>query len=168
MRILLVRHAKAQEREVFAKSGQRDALRPLTDSGRNTARKIGRALKEVLPRIDQLVASPYARAFETAELIAKTYKRLKVQKQPLLEPGTSSAKLLHWLREQPADAIIGLVGHEPDLGEFASYLISDRASSFFLFKKGGACLVRFNDKPDEGSGQLEWFLAPLHLRRLGR
>ena len=168
MRVLIVRHAKAEEREQFATTGKRDALRPLTDSGRNTARKIGRALKEIVPRLDALTTSPYVRARETAELIAKSYKRLKAEDLPLLEPGRSPAKLLHWLGQQSEEAIVGLVGHEPDLGEFASYLLSGKASSFFQFKKGGACLVQFDEKPAAGGGRLEWFLAPLHLRRLGR
>ncbi|BAU46973.1 phosphohistidine phosphatase [Sulfurifustis variabilis] len=167
MRLLIVRHAKAEEREIHAATGAPDAERPLTEAGRKSARKIGRALKDILPRIDVLASSPFVRAHETARLIAREYRRLDVVALPALTPGVSGKTVLAWLQEQAEDATVAMVGHEPDLGRLGSWLLTGRDQAFLTIKKGGACLLDFPEAPSPGHGQLAWLLAPAQLRRLG-
>jgi phosphohistidine phosphatase len=167
MRLLIVRHAKAEEREVHASTGAPDAERPLTEAGRKSALKAGRALREIVPRIDVLASSPLVRARETARLIARGYRRLDVTELPALAPGLSEKTVLAWLGEQAEDATVAVVGHEPDLSQLAGWLLTGRSQAFMTLKKGSACLLDFPDRLSPGHGQLAWLLAPAQLRRLG-
>ena len=160
MKLLLVRHAKAEDQV----ADQSDDARPLTGSGRQTARQIGRTLKHLLPRVDLLVASPYVRAYETAKHISHAYKRLQVTSLSILRPGAAPRDVLAWLQGQSRDAIIILVGHEPDTSGIASWLLTGDTRPILAFKKGAACLIVFDGRPAPAGGQLEWFVPPRLLR----
>lgn len=168
MRILIVRHAKAEDRDASDRHSASDAERPLTEAGRKQMRKAARALKELLPRIDVLASSPLVRARDTARLIAKEYKRLKITDVAALAPGASEKALLAWLQTQPSEATIALVGHEPDLSRLTSWLLAGGTRGFVEFKKGAACLLEFPETADAGRATLAWLLAPGQLRRLTR
>ena len=168
MKVLIVRHAKAEDRADFAATGADDVERPLTGAGREQARRIGRALKELVPRIDVLATSPLVRARETARLLVRAYKRVKPVELPALAPGLSEKAIGAWLAEQPSDAVVALVGHEPDLSALASWLLTARKPPILVLKKGAACLLEFADKPEQGHAVLLWSLVPSQLRRLGR
>jgi len=168
MKVLIVRHAKAEDRDAFAAQGKPDTQRPLTEAGRKQARKAGEALKEMLPRIDVLATSPLVRALDTARLIAKAYKKLSPAELPALAPGTSEKALLTWLQQQPADATVALIGHEPDLSRVATWLLTGRSGAIMEFKKGGACLLEFAQTPEAGRATLAWLLTAGQLRRLAR
>lgn len=168
MKLLIVRHAKAEDRETFAATGADDAERPLTGAGREQVRQAARTLKDLVPRIDVLATSPLTRARETARLLAREYKRLKPVEMPELSPGLSEKAVVAWLAEQPADAVVALVGHEPDLSVFASWLLTGRKHPILALKKGAACLLEFEAKPDPGGAVLAWSLTPVQLRRLRR
>ena len=60
-----------------------------------------------------------------------------------------------------------MVGHEPHLSGFASYLVAgpDRLLSI-VFRKGAAALIRFPEEAAPGLGMLEWLIQPGALRRL--
>ena len=58
MELLLVRHARAEEREVFAISGADDALRPLTREGAARMRDVAAGLHRLLPDLDIKLALP--------------------------------------------------------------------------------------------------------------
>ncbi len=167
MKIAIIRHAKAEDRDEFALTGKPDGLRALTETGRKSTRKTARALKDMLPRIDVLASSPLLRALETAKLIAKEYKRLPVTELRELAPGSSEQATFSWLQSLPADAIVGIVGHDPDLSHLATWLLSGKTDPFVVLKKGGACLIDFPDQVTPGRGVLEWMLTPAQLRGLG-
>lgn len=168
MKVLIVRHAKAEDRADFAVTGADDAERPLTGAGREQARRAGRALKELVPRIDVMATSPLVRARETARLLARAYQRVKPVELPALAPGLSEKAMSAWLAEQPSDAVVALVGHEPDLSVFASWLLTARKHPILELKKGAACLLEFENKPEPGSAVLVWSLTPSQLRHLRR
>lgn len=167
MQILIIRHAKAASRGALGFLGKRDAARPLTDAGRRDMRKAVRGLRKLVPEIDVLVASPLVRAIETAEIISRRYDDIPVTELAALAPGGSKEDMLAWLREQKATATVALVGHEPDLGRLASWLLGGGVESFLSFKKGAACLIGMADKPRPGAGRLEWLLPPATLRKQG-
>lgn len=164
MKLLIVRHAKAEDQT----AGQSDDARPLTVSGHQTARQLARAIKDFLPRVDLLVTSPSVRAYETAKHIARAYKRLEVTPLPALRPGATPRDVFAWLQEQSDDAMIVLVGHEPDLGGLASWLLTGDTRPILAFKKGAACLIAFDARPAPAAGRLEWFVPPRLLRSTGR
>src|SRR5204863_491173 len=87
MRLLVVRHAIAEDREAFARSHKDDAARPLTPDGRRKMERAALGLKELVPELELLAASPYKRALETAEIIAHAYGDQRVERVPELAPG---------------------------------------------------------------------------------
>ena len=168
MLVLLVRHAKAEQRASLGPGLKRDARRRRTEAGRARMRRIAMTLHKLVPSLDVLAASPLVRARETATIIARRYDDTPVLDLAPLSPGGSEQELLQWLREQRADATVALVGHEPDLGLFASWLLSGRKLSFCPLRKAGACLISFDDTPAPGGGVLEWWLPPGLLDKLNR
>lgn len=167
MKILIVRHAKAEERTLLGSLRKKDAARTLTPGGRRDMAKAAKGLRRRLPKIDTLASSPLVRAKETAQILSRRFDDIEVVELPALAPGHEPEALLAWLCEQPPDATVALVGHEPDLGIFASYLLMGRKESSLMFKKGASCLIDIPDRPAAGAGRLEWLLQPGALRRLG-
>lgn len=166
MKILLIRHGKAEERSLLSLSAKKDARRALTESGRRDMRKAAKGLRKFAPDIDLLAASPLVRAQETADIVAKVFGVNDVLEQPLLAPGVEAPLLLDWLGTQPPASTIALVGHEPDLSQLATWLLSARDASFIVFKKGACALIEFDGKPAAGRGVLAWLLQPGQLRKL--
>lgn len=164
MMLLLLRHAKAEERSL---SGLRDARRALTVEGRRDMRKVAEGVAALVPDLKVLATSPLVRAVQTAGILARRYRKLKAVECAALAPGRGPKAVLEWLGRQSGQATVGLVGHEPDLGELASYLLAGRGQSFIPFKKAGACLIEFEAMPVPGEGRLLWLLGPAPLRKLG-
>ena len=73
MQVLVVRHAIAEQREEFARTGKDDSQRPLTHDGRRKMRRGAVGLRAVVPAIDVLATSPLLRAVQTAEILAAVY-----------------------------------------------------------------------------------------------
>jgi phosphohistidine phosphatase len=165
MQILIIRHAKAGQRGLLGFIGKKDATRPLTDAGRRDMRKAARGLQKLVPEIDVIASSPLTRARETADIVSRRYDDIPVMELAPLAPGGSKEDVLAWLRDQKATATVVLVGHEPDLGILASWLLGGGAESFLSLKKGAACLIEMSEKPTPGSGSLEWLLPPAALRK---
>ncbi|HEX2189534.1 MAG TPA: phosphohistidine phosphatase SixA [Longimicrobiaceae bacterium] len=167
MQLLVIRHAIAEEREDFARTGQDDDLRPLTPEGRRRMRRAARGLRRVVPRIALLAASPLVRADQTAEVVAGVYRLPEWDTWPELAPGAAPGMLLDRLGSMHVQGgPVAVVGHEPDLGELVSWLLSGHARSFVEMKKGSACLLDLDGPPERA--RLLWHLAPAHLRRLRR
>jgi phosphohistidine phosphatase len=168
MKLLLIRHAKAEDRTLFTLSDKKDALRALTPNGRKTMRQVAKGLRKHAPDIDVLATSPLLRARQTADIVAKVFGVAEAVEVTVLLPGAKGEELLDWLRAHAADAVVALVGHEPDLSELAGWLLTGKRQSVITLKKGAACLLEFPDKPAPGRGVLAWLLAPAQLRRLGK
>jgi phosphohistidine phosphatase len=54
---------------------------------------------------------------------------------------------------------IGLVGHMPQLGDFAAWLLGDKRAQIDLAKAGVAHLV-CGDSASKGTCALKWMVAP--------
>lgn len=169
LRLVLIRHAPAEDRETFARGGRNDAERPLTERGREKMVANARGLRAVVPSLDVLATSPLARAAETAEIVAREYDSMPVERVSVLAPGGRRDDFLEWLRSGGrAVATIAVVGHEPDLGELVAWLVTGEPTPFLSFKKGGAALVELAAPATPGRGTLRWLLAPAVLRSLAR
>jgi phosphohistidine phosphatase len=194
MQLLIIRHAIAQDREDFAKSGQEDGERPLTKAGRRKMVRGARGLRRMAPAIDVLVTSPLARAAQTADIVADAYGGLTPVTIGELAPEGRYADFLRWLRSQagegsgsetpaggdgaPADAgedgngraappeVVAAVGHEPHLRGLVSLLLTGQSTPIVELKKGAACLLDLGDQPTAGKARLLWSLTPAQLRRL--
>lgn len=167
MRLLVVRHAIAEDREAFARSHKDDANRPLTSEGRNKMERAALGLKALVPELDVLAASPYKRAFDTAEIIASAYGDLTVERVPELAPDVGVDRVVGWLTARHARGAVAVVGHEPDLSRLVCTLLAAGNGPFLELRKGAACLLEFPGPVGKGGATLDWFLGPKHLRLLG-
>lgn len=165
MRLLVIRHAEAEDKEAFAATGQGDALRPLTERGRRRMSEGARGLRTLVSSIDLLAASPLVRARQTAELVAHRYGDCAVETTETLAPGTPPSRFLAWLREQDGN-VIAIVGHEPDLGALVTWLLTGATDSRVPLGKGAACLLDLGETPGKGKAMLEWAITASQLRRL--
>lgn len=163
--LLVVRHAIAEDREEFAATGQSDDLRPLTKRGRGRMDDAARGLASLTERPDVIATSPYTRAAETATIVAQAFGGPEPVPVDLLTPDGSFEALASWLRDKGADAKVAIVGHEPQLSGFVSYLLGARGNVVDL-KKGAACLLQVDPSVRPGSAVLLWALAPGQLRKL--
>jgi len=163
--LLIVRHAIAEDREVFAATGRDDALRPLTAAGTRKMKRTARGLREIVPSIDVLISSPFTRANETAEILRRAYHLDRIETARELEPGTALNDVETWLGQLDQN-VVALVGHEPHLGRLVTYLVTGSERSGVELKKGAACLVEFEGKPKAGRGRLAWAIPPGILRDL--
>jgi phosphohistidine phosphatase len=161
--LLLVRHAIAEER---GPKWPDDAERPLTSDGASRMRRAVKGLEKLAEPVALILTSPFARALETAEILSKGLgSRPEIVVFPLLQPGGSPAKLVTALASYTKPKSIALVGHEPDLGALAAWLIGARAP--LAFKKGGICRIDTTDWPATRDSRLIWMATPKILRRLG-
>jgi len=166
MRLLVVRHAIAEDRETFARTHQDDATRPLTPEGRRKMERAALGLKQLVPELDVLAASPYARAFDTAEIVAHAYDGLTVERVADLAPGAGVDRVMAWLAGRQARGSVAIVGHEPDLSRLVCTLLAGANRPFLELRKGAACLLEFPGPVAKAAATLNWFLGPKHLRRL--
>ncbi len=165
MKLLLIRHAIAEEREDFTRTGKDDRLRPLTDEGRKKMKQAARGLRKIVPGIDLLATSPLIRAAQTGAILDSVYGGLKEVEIDELSPEATPGDFLRWLRKQKAECIAA-VGHEPGLSLLLSWLLTGSERRFFAFRKGGACLLDFPGEAGAGTATLAWALTPGQLRDL--
>ena len=161
MKLLLLRHA------IAVPSGTPDVAdddRTLTARGRKRFRKAAQGLARIVGTPDAVLSSPLPRALETAEIAALAWGEVEVTHEALLAGGRPE-ELLSSLGRLEEDAVVALVGHEPDISRLLAHLIG-ASGERLPFKKGGAALVAM-DNPSPGSGRLIWFLPPRLLRKLG-
>ncbi|HEU5212368.1 MAG TPA: histidine phosphatase family protein [Gaiellaceae bacterium] len=153
MEIVLVRHGPAGHLD--PSRWPDDTERPLSDVDRTRAATAG--LVRFLPSLDAVLASSYARAWQTAELLHEAGwpepERLKE-----LEAGVPAIAVVGLLRGRTEQSL-ALVGHEPQLSRLASLLCTGDEHALTLdLKKAGA--VGLEDKA------LRWVLPPRALRFL--
>lgn len=166
MKLLIVRHAIAEEREEWAQSERPDSERPLTRKGRKRMRRAARGLRRLVRRIDLLATSPYTRAVQTAEILAAEYGGSATSQTQELVPERASADFLEWLKRLDDIDTIAAVGHEPHLSGLATWLISGQERNALELKKGGALLLEFNGTIEAGAARLLWSAPPRILRGL--
>ena len=161
--LYLVRHGIAEE-----PSPQKDdAERALTSEGKRRMKEIARGLHALGAAPTLVLTSPLRRAHETAEIL-----RAMVAAEArfaVFEPLDNA--------HRPEDIVAGippakhreiaLVGHQPSLGELASYLLTGSPGLVPLaFKKGAVAAISVHALPPRSPGTLEWFLTPRQLRSI--
>ena len=168
MKVLLIRHAIAESREVFQKTGKSDDLRPLTARGRKRMRQNSRGIIEIVSSLDLLVTSPLLRAQQTAEIIKEKFKKVNIETIGELKPESPLEMTLAFIKKQKGGDTVAFIGHEPQLGELATFLLTGQKTSFLAFKKGGICLLEFLEKVDKGRANLICFTPPSQLRKIAK
>jgi len=164
MNLFCLRHGLAVEREEFDFAN--DHLRPLTPKGKRQLPKIAAAMCAMELRFDVILSSPLVRARQTAEIVAAD---LKLQKQLVfadeLKPGGDAKKLVQkitGLKNVPADLL--LVGHEPDLSELISLLVTGKNGANFALKKAGLAKLEIEKLRAGKCATLAWLLTPAQMK----
>jgi phosphohistidine phosphatase len=168
MQLLIIRHAIAEEREEFAATGRDDSERPLTKEGRDKMRRGLAGIRRMVPHIDLLASSPFTRARETAELVGEAYAIDEIKSVDALIPDGALPDVQSWLQRRSSAKVVAIVGHEPQLGELVTWLMSGLREGRVEMKKGGAALLDFEGQPGPAVGVLQWLLTAGQLRDLGR
>ncbi len=152
MDLFFLRHGEAGDSATWAGP---DGERPLTAAGRLELEALVEVLIPQRMRLDNLVSSPLARAYQTAEIVAQR-TGLGVEVDDLLRPGFDLNRLRQVLRRYPAARRVMLVGHEPDFSATISALIGGGS---LTLKKAGLARVRLPDVRD-ARGSLLWLTSP--------
>ena len=161
--LYLVRHAIAAER---GEEWPDDTKRPLTERGISRFKENVKGLRWLDATIDEIFTSPLVRAKQTADLLAAGVEgKPSVKLLDALAPGHTAAAVMSQLAKAAKRRRIALVGHEPDLGELAAYLIG--AGRPLPFKKGGVCRIDVESLTSKRAGALTWLVTPKALRKLG-
>lgn len=179
MKLYLIRHSDAVE--LGTPGYEDDRLRPLTEKGCNKTKKIASVLKGLGVKPDLIVSSLYARAKQTAEILAKA---LKYKQEPafsdLLTPMGSADNIIGEIIEKHSVDELVLVGHEPCFSILIGTLIAGNKvppapgvkkhqkppNLAINLKKGGVCCLSTGDLRTERKAVLEWLLTPKILSEL--
>jgi phosphohistidine phosphatase len=143
-----------------------DSKRPLTDKGKQKLLEAVRAMQKLELKLDVILSSPYKRASQTAEIVAKKYTKSKLGFSNELRPEGKFNNLIKHLKQFDSDSGVMLVGHEPYLSELISLLISGDARSGLQLKKGGLCKLGVERLTDGRCATLEWLLTPAQMERI--
>jgi phosphohistidine phosphatase len=164
MKLLLVRHAIAEERQDWAKTGKSDNLRPLTREGRDKMRRVASAMAAAAPEIDLIASSPLTRTMQTARIVSAAYADAEIVKLESIAPDGTHEDTIAWLAKHSNLRCVAMVGHEPSLSELLTTLLVGSPRDFFEFKKGGVAQLSFSGKPAAGSAKLDWAVQPAMMR----
>jgi len=135
LELYLVRHGVAAERV----ASREESERPLTPEGIRRARAVARRLRDAEVHFDGLFTSPLVRARETAQLLHEAGVASAPVESALLAPGGDFDAWLRWLAtwRRGGGVRLGLVGHEPELGEWAERLLWGQVRHQLVVKKAG-------------------------------
>ena len=166
MDLLIVRHARAQDRDKFAATGKDDSQRPLTQEGIRRMQRALPGLRALVPTIDLLVSSPLRRAVQTAQIIAEAYRPIERIERDELAPGVDATRLLAWLNAHAMTTKTWcIVGHEPDMSNLLAGLVRNKSTAPRSLKKGSAALVHFDGPIKPSCGTLRWYHTAKELRK---
>ena len=155
MKIWILRHGQA---EGLAPS---DELRALTEEGREEAYLVATQLAD--QPIDAILASPYLRAQQTADIVQKQLQlRWGVATAGWLTPDDDPRRVLDFLAERAEQNLL-LVSHQPLVGQLISLLIDGNRAGHYPMPTAGLACVEL-DIPAAGLGLLRLLTSPAELR----
>jgi phosphohistidine phosphatase len=165
MILYVVRHGIAEE---VGPEGD-DRSRRLTPAGRRKMRAAAAGLRRLGLRLDLLLTSPFARAAETAAIVAEALGGEPTPRElPALEQGVGPLETARTLAPFARYEHVAIVGHEPGLSGVVSLLLTGSPDGLRLvLKKGGIVALEVHEPGRRTRGILRWMLTPRQLRRLG-
>jgi phosphohistidine phosphatase len=157
MNLYFLRHGLAADRETWE---EEDALRPLTGEGRDRIEKLAGFIANQNLSLDRIVSSPYLRALQTAEIVAKANNLMDqlVQDERLAYDFNAKA-IGRILADNPELKNIMFVGHEPTF----SMTIGELTGGRVVCKKGSLARVHIiRNSPLQG--ELDWLVTNKIIR----
>jgi phosphohistidine phosphatase len=160
LKLYVMRHGPAED---HADSGM-DSDRALTAAGRERVRSVAKMLVEIDEAPLQVISSPLVRAVQTAEIVAVVTKlsdregTVEVRRE--LSPGGDGVVTLVASLASASARRVLVVGHEPDLTELTSTLLSKGAPQPF----DKAMVVGLYVGPHGDHSRLRFVLDPKALK----
>ncbi len=153
MNLYLVRHADAEKTQ----PGKKDEDRKLTKEGKERIRGVANQWFYFIKKLDLICSSPFIRAVETAEIIAECFEyKGEIIKDKILAAGSYTKDMIELVNSLQADDIL-VVGHQPDLSEHVSNLISSNGA-LVDFQRAALAMISFNGKANLSKGYLEYLI----------
>lgn len=177
MDLYLIRHARAEDREI----GRGDAERALTRDGKKRFQRCARGLERLGVGFDRIHHSPLLRALETADLLVPlcdgetivTLHLARAPAQALLDELERSCAQLGASGVDADAARIALVGHEPYLSQLCAWLAigwrvfdDPEQAGLLQLEKGG--VAHLSGDPRPGAMTLRSLWTPAALREIGK
>ena len=162
MIVYFLRHASAGQSKP---NPVQDAKRPLDKEGIEQCGYVGRALAAMDVQVDAIISSPLKRATQTATLVANEIGHdSTLVISPALQPTAKFEAFRDLLNKHAKQDAIMVVGHNPNLSQFLSLLLSggatDRAADL---KKGAVARVEWDSRT---ASVLNWCLTPKAIRAI--
>jgi len=162
--LYIIRHARAGHADPAV--WPVDADRPLTDDGRNRFRDAARGLRRLVPTVDVVLSSSFARSWQTAELLHEVARWPEPTRCAELEVGSTPAAAAAVLAAR-GERSVAVVGHEPHLSSLASLLCTGSEDALPLeLKKGAVAFLGFHGTTEPGTAILHWTVPPKILSGL--
>jgi phosphohistidine phosphatase len=166
MNLFFLRHAKACPR---GPKYRPDSKRPLTREGERAARQAASGIRRLDLSFDLILASPYARALRTAEILADAYDSKKLFVTGHLAADADPREVVAEINDNfRALENVVLVGHEPFLSGLISILLTGKPGMKIDFKKAALCKLTVEDLRFGECATLCWLLTPRQLARLAK
>lgn len=177
MELILVRHAKAFDRD--ASAWPDDSRRPLTAEGREQFVRFAKRLRHVVPDVDLVESSGFVRAWQTSMLLeehARWPKPARLERLEVRETASDERAQLDALLRTVAALrsipVVAWIGHEPTLSRFASLLLTGSPDTVAIDFRKGAALSLEIDAPSKTDAppraRVRWMLTPALARRLAK
>jgi phosphohistidine phosphatase len=162
MILYLMRHGIAEE---SAPTGG-DPERRLTQHGTLRTAMVAKGLKRLGLTFDRIVSSPFIRARQTAEIVARiTEHREEILLDPRLMPFSSFDEVGDLLADHLDVESLLLAGHEPNISTVISGLTADGRLEIDVRKASIAAIeIRTARRPARGA--LLWSITPKLFERL--
>jgi phosphohistidine phosphatase len=160
--LYLIRHGIAAERGTGA-----DEERALTPDGIRKTQQVAQRWVELGLQFELILTSPLVRAQQTAEILKAVGLSQQLEVSDFLVPDGDFEAWFSWFEDwQTGDSTtehrqgLAIVGHEPDLGEWAERLIWGEVRHQLVVKKAG--IMGLNVPLDDplGNSQLFWLAPP--------
>lgn len=142
--LILVRHAKAMDRDKASAKGIQEPQRPLTDKGIKEFRRHCDRHWEMFAEAELFVTSPFTRAAETLELLLEELQdpAAKIETSSLIEPEENPEIFLRWVKKKKEETVVA-VSHEPFLSNFLKHVLQQPELPYIKIKKGAFIVLTF-------------------------
>jgi phosphohistidine phosphatase len=168
MELYILRHGIAEDRN--AEAPHDDSQRRLTAEGKTKMRRAAEGMKALELEFDLILASPYLRTRETAEIVAEVLGlegRLELSRTLASEGGNPKELIAELTGKHGQYDQVLVVGHEPYLSRLIARLISGEDRNLATMKKGALCKLSVDDLVFARCACLDWLLTSGQLRRMG-
>jgi phosphohistidine phosphatase len=141
------------------RGGGRDSDRALTAEGREKLRRVLKRAHEAGVRPGVILASPYRRATETAQIAAEALDyRGEIVKTQALVPDASPQTAWDEMCSRRTKGAILLASHEPLMSSMAAFLLGSPALQVDM-KKGALARIDCDQFRPDPHGTLKWMLT---------